>query len=360
MEAVHFDRLTKTLIRPGTRRGLARLLAALPLAGVLATVPGAERAAGGGRHKRRSKRNKRRSGDDKDNRKGKRKGKNGRGKATTPTACTKRPCPATACGSQPDGCGGTLQCGCGAKQLCVEGACRTCDVCGSGCAFTSVQAAIDATTPQLETIVVCPGIYVDHAHHQIAMLIKRSLRLIGAGDGADPTSNTHLRPGSTDQNVMLIAPSAGFPPPEELQVTLEGLRLTGATGDSGRGLGVNRAIVALINSTIAENQNLNTGQGGLFVFGAAQVTLTNTHITGNRGATGGIEVDGSSRVTFDTLSRVTRNTATGGFGGILNSSPGIVELPSVANVTDNISSGTNKNCGGDGTFTGPGAICTTT
>jgi len=65
-------------------------------------------------------------------------------------------------------------------------------------------------------------------------------------------------------------------------------------------------------------------------------------------------------LTLDTLSRVSGNVATDptfGVGGIRSDGP-MVTLPSVDNVTGN----TPNNCRAfsGGSFTGPGAICTTT
>ena len=51
-----------------------------------------------------------------------------------------------------------------ATQFCGGGTCQACDVCQpeGACAFTSVQAAINAT-PQLAAIRVCAGTYVENA-----------------------------------------------------------------------------------------------------------------------------------------------------------------------------------------------------
>jgi hypothetical protein len=67
------------------------------------------------------------------------------------------------------------QCCAGAAP--VDGACRACQVCASGCRFTTVQGAIDAAKAG-DTIVICPGAYVEN------LTITRDVRLIGGGDGA--------------------------------------------------------------------------------------------------------------------------------------------------------------------------------
>ena len=74
----------------------------------------------------------------------------------------------------PDGCGGTLSCGCAGTTVCLGGTCQPCDVCPSGCFFTSLQAAIDAAAPG-ETIQLCAGIYDGD------IVINQSVSLIGAG-----------------------------------------------------------------------------------------------------------------------------------------------------------------------------------
>src|SRR5215218_3098412 len=128
MDPLRFDALTKALAAAGTRRGLVRLLAALPLGVTLGARRGDGPAAtaedddhgSSHRHRRRKTRNARRSGDDKDNRNGKRKGKRRdtkKDKGTQP--CTTRTCAPGVCGSQPDGCGGTLTCGgCAGNTIC--------------------------------------------------------------------------------------------------------------------------------------------------------------------------------------------------------------------------------------------------
>ena len=89
-------------------------------------------------------------------------------------------------------CNTSAQCAAEANTICEDGSCQPCDVCPSGCAFTSVQAAIDFNAPQLQTIRVCAGTYAGD------LTIERSLTLIGAGDAQDAASNTILQ-GSGDR-----------------------------------------------------------------------------------------------------------------------------------------------------------------
>jgi hypothetical protein len=130
-------------------------------------------------------------------------------------------------------------------------------------------------------------------------------------------------------------------------------------GVNGRGLVVLNAVATVQFCTITNNQS-GTFAGGLSGFFSADITLIDTQISDSTGAEAGGVFVSAATVHFDTLSHVTDNTATAGNGGIRNVSGGVVDLPPVDNVTGNTSSGSNKNCGGSGAFTGPGAICTTT
>jgi hypothetical protein len=192
---------------------------------------------------------------------------------------------------------------------------------------------------------------VENAAGDGAVLITRSLRLVGAGSGDDDATNAIVRPAISDEAVIAIRDVAN--------VTVEGMRLTGGTGVNGRGLNIARSNVTLTGCTITGN--VTGAKGGGFNVVDAQVILTNTVVIGNTGLDGGIAVEGvGASLTLDLASRVTGNTGTNRNGGIFASTPATVALPSVDSVTNNISSGANKNCGGSGTFTGPGAICTTT
>ena len=82
------------------------------------------------------------------------------------------------CGTDGDTCTNCLS----SNGLCRSGTCQACDVCPSGaCDFTSVQAAINASSPQLSTILVCPGTYLENGGSLGGVEITRPLSLIGAG-----------------------------------------------------------------------------------------------------------------------------------------------------------------------------------
>ena len=94
MDSERFDRVAKTLAQTGTRRGVVRLLAVLPVAGVLADRL-AEDASAAGRRKRRKAKHRHQTGKHKDHRKGQRKGKRKGACATarqTPKQGTRKGC----------------------------------------------------------------------------------------------------------------------------------------------------------------------------------------------------------------------------------------------------------------------------
>ncbi len=248
-------------------------------------------------------------------------------------ACTPATCAPTACGSVPDGCGGTLSCGgCSAPTpLCISQTCQPCDVCASGCFYDAVQPAIDAALAG-ETIRLCPGIYAGN------LLIDRSLTLIGAGDG-NGAGNTILQGTGMNPAVFIddLADS----------VTLQHLRITGNGTSSalGGGILVGGGTLELIACTVTGN----TAFYGGGIFNRGTLILTESVITDNLATEfgGGIYNDGT--VTIDDASRVTGNNADltdpdSRGGGIYNDG-GTVTLSNTENVTGN----SPDNCAPNGT-----------
>lgn len=217
--------------------------------------------------------------------------------------CCAPDCNGKQCG--PDGCGNAGTCGtCPANESCNgAGQCvPTCTVCGSGCAFTSVQAAIDAAAAGA-TIAVCPGTYKEH------LTISKDLTLAGAG-GA---------------------------------VTLDG-------GGSGRVVEVPRGVTATIASlTIANGAALGTGNDG---FGGGidndgDLTLRNVIVQNNVAFVGGgISNDNLASLTLDATT-VRQNEArhdegdgySGKGGGIFTQSVLVVDRSSVISLNTALTGG---------------------
>ncbi|MEZ4565205.1 MAG: hypothetical protein R2853_20995 [Thermomicrobiales bacterium] len=278
MDTRSFDHLTRSLVTRGSRRGVLTRLAVMPLgAGVLA-LAGAPALAR--KHKKKvticqdgqtlqvkKKQLKKRL------RQGATRGACGPTPPTPPECAADRPCTT--------------------GKLCVDGACKGCDVCASGCAYTDVQAAIDGSASA--TLYVCPGTYG-------GVTIARNLTLIGAGDGASSASNTILNGGAISAAKIATATT----------VTLRGLRLTGGSAYAGGGV-LNDGTVDLRDCTIKGN-TANLG-GGVYTTGAA--TFTDCEITDNltSGGGGGINNNGGAVTLTRTL--IADNTAGTG-GGIIN------------------------------------------
>jgi hypothetical protein len=391
MDATHFDRLVQSFAGAGSRRGLLRLLAILPVSGAATTFLASDSEAAKRRH-----RTKQHHRDDHQQLQAQRK-KNKKkcaqaGQATSkkrkacctglvrdasgvcssvtppsppaspppppppppPPGCTPATCAPNACGSVPDGCGGTLSCGgCAGNSLCVSGTCEACDVCPSGCLFTTIDQAMAAANSG-ETIHVCPGLYTGNLD------IHKNLTLIGAGDG-NGAGSTILQGIPAKLSVMTVATSTS--------VNLQRLRITGGdtttNGTAPLAGGItNFGILALTGCTISGNIG---GLGGGIFHSGGNLTLTDCTVAGNTGKDGGgilairplalisstisgnkaTEAGGGilikSRLTLDAASRVVGNTAPttpGSGGGIHNG--GTVTLSN----TDNVSGNTPDNCAG--------------
>ncbi len=357
METSRFDHFARSLTTAGTRRGLLTRLAVVPLgAGVLA-IPGAPTAA-------RKRKQKVTICND---------GKTRRVKHKHVKKRLRQGATRGACGPTPPECAAEQPCAAG--KLCVDGACKVCDVCASGCTWDGVQAAIDGSLRA--TFYICPGTYSD-ANGRAN--ITRDLTLIGAGDGANSASNTILNAAGT-LSVVKIGASA--------RVTLRGLRLTGGLAYGGGGV-ENFGTVDLTGCTIKGNQSAlgggvyNTGtaaftgcaitdnvagtSGGGMNNNGGTVTLTGTLIADNTAGTGGgiintdafespasiafnagNEITGNAAsdaggggiyntatVTFNKPTSIKRNSAASGDGsGILNAGSGTLNNVSLADVRNN-------------------------
>ena len=167
---------------------------------------------------------------------------------------------AAACGASGIPCGVCS----GLQGTCFAGACH-CDVCGSGCAFSSVQAAIDAASSGA-TITLCAGTYIGN------VTIGKNLSLMGAGDaGAGETRLT----GTGLGRVVRI--------PTGVTVILQDLRISGGGGPDGGGI-ANFNTLTLTDSTVELNVATNNG-GGIYNDGTA--TLNHSDVVLNSAAFGG-------------------------------------------------------------------------
>jgi predicted outer membrane repeat protein len=202
--------------------------------------------------------------------------------------------------------------------MCDAGSCVACDVCASGCSFSSIQAAIDAAVTGA-TIRICLGAYGQ-------VNVNKNLTLIGAGDGDNPTSNTILngsQSGTTLQFNGVVAAA-------------QRMRITGGRGNAGGGV-LNAASATLTNCTITGNTSTNNG-GGVYNAGGT-IKFVGCTITQNNATSSGGGIYTNGVVTLDDTD-VTSNTAASG-GGVYNGS-GPVTLQNGSTVSGN----TPNNCVG--------------
>ncbi|MGH2616439.1 MAG: hypothetical protein ACRDJC_14445, partial [Thermomicrobiales bacterium] len=185
---------------------------------------------------------------------------------------------------------------CASNSVCIDDVCQSCDVCVSGCFFSTLQAAVDAAAPE-ETIRVCAGIYAGD------IVVNQSVRLIGAGDGLG-AGNTLLQGSGTDTVVTIEAGNT---------VSLQSLRIAGGSTSFGGGIR-NFGSLELTDCTITGNTATNFGSG---IDNSGTLKLTGCTVSGNVAMAsqgGGIRNDGTMTLTGCTVSG---NTAGAG-GGIYN------------------------------------------
>lgn len=386
MDAAGFDRLARALWVGATRRGVLRGL----LTAVLVSLPignDAEARRGGGptthrdvaaerkRRKRRKKRCKPRCA-------GRVCGPDGCGgscgECAAPTSCDAQgrcvgcvtadhcapiPCRAasctagicqyaesgdgTACGNGKTCCSGDCtntrldgdHCGacgnaCAADEACFAGECITgCDVCAAGCAFTSVQAALDAAAAGA-TVTLCPGDY------QERITLRRDVTI--AGVGADPAATRLVNPSTpivrVESNVSgtlrnLTVTKTGTTASNDLinnsgALRLETVHVVGAPGVFGRGItnNGNASTLVLVDSVIRDGSSSTFG-GGIHNFGGS-VTLTRSLVEKNVAPVGGGVRNDRGTLILTGASKISNNTATGsgGFfgGGVFNDGEVIV------------------------------------
>jgi hypothetical protein len=216
----------------------------------------------------------------------------------------------------PRSCG---RCGndCGANAVCDGGTCRSCDVCAQGCANTSVQAGIDATSGG-GTLVVCSGTYAE------AVTIGGDITLIGAGAGSSGTTLDARRANS----VVTIDGADS--------VDMRGLSLTGGEAVYGGGVS-NRggATLSLRDCDISGNAAVGGGYGGGILIDGATATLTNCVISGNTARYGGgLGTFAAGRLVLEGCTvRNNESGSAGGGGGAYNL--GVLKADKTTSFVDN-------------------------
>jgi hypothetical protein len=147
-------------------------------------------------------------------------------------------------------------------------------VCPSGCAYSSIQAAVDDASPG-ETIQVAQGTYTDvHVRDGVTQVvyISKTITILGGytapgfAEPPDPDTNATVLDAGGQGRVIYVT--------GDISPTIEGLRITGgsATGlggwwmDVGSGVYVISATATISNNQIYSNTGIvNSSGGGLFL-----------------------------------------------------------------------------------------------
>lgn len=249
----------------------------------------------------------------------------------------------------------------GDTPYCWAGECVECHVCADGCPFSTVQAAIEAA-PAGYTLGICPGTYGRTGNDTIAT-IKKSLTLIGAGQGAGGTILDGGAPSGNPIVTILDAPLAelrdltvrgGQAEPDgfgagifvgRTKAVLTRVTVTDNHGKRGGGIHVNdlSAELTLTNCTVSFSSAIDEG-GGIYNEGG-KVTLNETTVTNCTAHRGGGMYTNNGTLILNGAT-VTLNEAITSAGGIFNA--GAVIADAETDVSGNI----NGNCVDQGSSTG--------
>lgn len=170
-------------------------------------------------------------------------------------------------------------------------------VCLSGCAYRSVQEAIDASSPGT-TVRIGPGTY----HESITL--RRDIRVVGAGPNVTVLQGEGIGPVITASGHWIAR-----------NTVVEGLTVTGGGGQDGAGVLVrDGASPTLSDVTLVNNQAMGYG-GGILVSGGGHPLLLTAQISANKARSGtGVALTSGGQITIrDSL--IERNVTTGSGSG---------------------------------------------
>ena len=205
-----------------------------------------------------------------------------------------------------------------------------CDVCESGCQFTSIQAAIDAAQDQgFMQFTVCPGKYKERI--SIGPSVVSSLTILASS--SLPEDTTIDADGDGSAITVLRGAFA----------TIENFTITGGEADFGGGI-VNRGFLTVRNCVVTDNDTgLAAGGGGGIYNDEGHLTLSLTTVSDNKasGGQGGGILNAGGTLALQENTQITKNSASQG-GGIFNETGGTVTVDDTSGVTDN----TPNNCVG--------------
>jgi predicted outer membrane repeat protein len=209
-------------------------------------------------------------------------------------------------------------------------AATTWTVCASGCNYTSIKAAIAAsTTVDGDTLAIGAGTYTEPG-----IVVNKSLILQGAG-----AASTRVQAASS----LNAANARVFTIPIGVSVTIRKLTIRyGSTSGLGGGVS-NSGTLTLTNTTVSGN-TAETG-GGISNY-QGTLALTNTTVSGNTASSDGGGLYSSQGTLTLINSTVSGNTVEAGAGGGL-ANGGILTL-----INSTVSGNTSVVNGGGGLFNG--------
>lgn len=332
MDAERLDALARALSARTSRRLLAGL-AGVPLLGGLAALGDLDMAGAKKKRKKKCKTPKAKLCAGKCGKVKCKKQKINCGGCSNPTPiCRQNVC--EACSSDAD-CPGNRVCLDGGCWVCTEEPCQACDVCASGCAHQTVQAAIDAASSG-DTIHLCAGTYTrpdSVLDVEVGRIDGKNLTLIGAG-----AEQTILDGGDVDSPFPVFDV-------ERSTSTLQQLTVTGANGAPGVACGI-RSTLTLAQVTVRDNHNEGLG-GGMGTYLGTIILDTGTIVRNNHSDDRGGGIQNSiGTIILKNGASVRDNEADVSSGGIHNT--GTVTLEPGSLVCGN----NHDQCGGDGTYNG--------
>jgi hypothetical protein len=246
--------------------------------------------------------------------------------------------------------------------------CEACDVVCTG-SGVDCGVALQAKLNLGGTVRVCPGRYIGTFSFSAT-----STEVIGAGDGRDQASNTILDADEAGRVVTV---------PQDVAVTLRGVRMTGGSLPTGVGGGIRTAgTLSLVSCTIrgnvasqgggiyhsgtatgpleladcqvVGNSTTSGSGGGIYGSGGQPIVLSGCVISGNRSGEfgGGIAKAGGSWIIAG--SAIDANEAAEFGGGIYNSGP--LTFDSASSITNNTADTAGTGAVGGGIYNSTGAV----
>lgn len=149
-------------------------------------------------------------------------------------------------------------------------AAQTYDVCPSGCRFTTIQAAINATAAG-GTLTVGPGVYRE------TLVLKAGVSITGAGIGQTTVQGNGA-------NTVVTASGSQM----QRSTVLQGLTIAGGGGAGPAGMNIAGGAAPTLRNVRVSGNIVNAGPagGGLMISGSGNPLLENVEIRNNQASAG--------------------------------------------------------------------------